>query len=411
MASNPVKIDSMPGLPKGSVLAWGFDNIEANTIDQAAMSSRLPFVEGHVALMPDAHVGIGSTVGSVIPTRGAIIPSCIGVDIGCGMIAVETNLTSHALPGSLDGLLSHIGQAVPAGLGKQFDKQDDRYPNVTKLPPWIDTSLSGPGVDLLSKACKQFGTLGSGNHFVEVCLDEQDTVWVVLHSGSRGAGNKLAQKHINGAKKLMQRYFIDLEDPDLAYLVEGSLEFKAYITDMQWAQDYAAGNRDAMMDAVLQELWDYVAPGVEVQRINCHHNYTTREQHHGKSLWVTRKGAIRARVGDLGVIPGSMGTASYIVAGLGNPASYDSCSHGAGRRLSRTAARKTLTVESLREVMGSRVWNGNTGEQSWQKERDARSLLDEHPAAYKDIDAVMAAQADLVEVKHTLHQILNYKGS
>jgi tRNA-splicing ligase RtcB (3'-phosphate/5'-hydroxy nucleic acid ligase) len=383
------------------VLVWGSD-IEPETIAQAAKASRLPFLQGHLALMPDAHVGMGATIGSVIPTRGAIIPSAVGVDIGCGMIAAETSLVASDLPDDLSTLHTSISTVVPAGLGKAHETQswasDD--PRWSKLPELPTSSVKWSDKDQ-RKTHDQFGTLGSGNHFVEVCLDESDRVWIVLHSGSRGIGNTLAQRHIEGAKGIMARYFIELEDPDLAYLVEGTPEFDEYITDMLWAQRYAMANREAMIDAVLAQLFVAVGWGSEIQRINCHHNYTEMEHHHGKDVWLTRKGAIRARRGDFGVIPGSMGTASYIVSGLGNPASYDSCSHGAGRRMSRSAARKSLTVESLREQMGTRSWDSEKAEE----------LLDEHPMSYKDIDQVMADQADLVKIEHTLRQVLNYKGT
>lgn len=381
-----------------NVLSWASD-IEPNTLDQAAKAARLPFVKGHVALMPDAHVGIGATVGSVIPTKGAIVPAAIGVDIGCGMIAVDTGITSRALPDDLGPLHGLIRAVVPAGVGKGHLELN--LPAFKKHGP-----LHNPATPLDDKQrrtrLEQFGTLGSGNHFVEVCLDERDQVWVVLHSGSRGLGNQLARRHIDGAKALMQRYFISLEDPDLAYFVEGTPEFDAYITDMLWAQDYAMGNREAMMDATLASLRDFLGLGdvPEVGRVNCHHNFTERENHHGHNVWLTRKGAIRAREGDRGVIPGSMGTSSYIVTGNGNPASYMSCSHGAGRRLSRGAARKTLDLDGLRSAMEGKTWN----------DRDAEALLDEDPRAYKDIDQVMADQADLVTIEHSLHQILNYKG-
>ena len=248
---------------------------------------------------------------------------------------------------------------------------------------------------------KQFGTLGSGNHFVEVCLDERDRVWVVLHSGSRGIGNQLAQMHIGRAKKLAKALQLRLKDPDLAYLTEGTPEFDAYIADMLWAQDYAAANRDQMMGAVLREVVRHVGLGRELQRINCHHNFTQREVHDGRELWITRKGAIKADVGDLGVIPGSMGTRSYIVAGKGDPLSWTSCSHGAGRRHSRTKARKLFTADDLAEQMADRTW---------LVER-AGKLVDEIPSAYKDIDQVMADQTDLIEVRHTLRQVLNFKGT
>ena len=384
-----------------NVLAWGSD-LEEATLEQAAKASRLPFVQGYLALMPDAHVGMGATIGSVIPTLGAIIPSAVGVDIGCGMIAVETDLTANDLPDDLAGLHDRIVQVIPAGLGKAHETQswepdDVRWSKLPELPP----SSEGWGQKDRRKVPDQFGTLGSGNHFVEVCLDEGDHVWVVLHSGSRGIGNTLAQRHIENAKGIMARYFIELEDPDLAYLVEGTPEFDAYISDMLWAQRYAMANREAMMDAALRELFAFVGHGNEALRINCHHNYTEKEHHHGKDVWLTRKGAIRAGSGDYGVIPGSMGTRSYIVSGLGNPASYTSCSHGAGRRLSRSAARKTLTVESLKEQMGSRAWDADKAEE----------LLDEHPSSYKDIDQVMHDQSDLAKIEHTLRQVLNYKGT
>ena len=375
------------------VLVWGSD-VEDATVRQAAKAARLPFVRGHVALMPDAHVGMGSTVGSVIPTQGAVIPAAVGVDAGCGMIAAETSIRAEHLPGDLRALYSAIANSVPAGVGKGHDsvqKHQGSMPDISKAGTVFSSKQS-------AKALSQFGTLGSGNHFVEVCLDERGVVWVVLHSGSRGIGNELAQTHIAGAKKLMKEYFVTLEDPDLAYLVEGTTEFKLYISDMLWSQDYAMGNREAMMRSVLGELFRFV-PGKVVTTINCHHNYTTLEHHNGSDVWLTRKGAIRAREGDMGVIPGSMGTSSYIVRGLGNPSSYNSCSHGAGRKMSRSAAKRDLTAESLAELMKDKTWNG-----------DPVALLDEHPNAYKDIDAVMADQKDLAEIVHTLHQVLNYKG-
>jgi tRNA-splicing ligase RtcB len=376
------------------LLSWASD-IEPGTIEQAARTSRLPFVEGHVALMPDAHVGIGSTVGSVIPTRGAIIPSCVGVDIGCGMIATETTLSATDLPDSLDALMPLVQQRVPSGVGKAHDEPvaGDAYAALgrprTELTP-----------KLAHKAVTQFGTLGSGNHFAEVCLDERDRVWTVLHSGSRGIGNQLAQRAIETAKGLMKQRFIELEDPDLAYLVQGEESFDTYIGDMLWAQAYAMGSRQAMADALNASLYEVVGTGASVRTVNCHHNFSRLERHHGKDLWITRKGAIKADVGDEGVIPGSMGTRSYVVTGTGSPASYTSCSHGAGRRMSRHQARKELTADSLRTAMAGRSWN----------DRQAEQLVDEHPAAYKDIDQVMADQADLVTVQHTLRQVFNYKG-
>ncbi len=379
---------------QGNVLIWGAEAIEANTIDQAKRTADLPFVAKPLALMPDAHVGIGATVGSVAFMQGAIVPAAVGVDIGCGMVASLTNLTAGALPDDLSPLLSLIEERIPAGVGRGHGDDRTASPAVS-MPP------SELGAKDTRKVTDQFGTLGSGNHFVEMCLDENDRVWLVLHSGSRGVGNILAQRHINDARGLMKTYFIELADPDLAYVAEGTKEFADYVADMQWAQDYAAGNRDAMMTAALASLRDVVSEAEEIERINCHHNFAVKEHHYGRDGWVVRKGAIRARAGDRGVIPGSMGTSSFIVTGLGNAASYESCSHGAGRRLSRSAARKELTVESLAAAMGDRTWQSSS----------ATELIDEHPSAYKDVDVVMAAQADLVRVDHRLRQVLNYKGT
>lgn len=388
------------------VLVWGADGIDDAAIDQAARAASLPFVEGHVALMPDAHVGKGSTVGSVIPTQGAVIPAAVGVDIGCGMIAVETSLTSASLPDSLDGLFDEIARRIPAGLGKDFRGEGDTHEPGQR---WLADHYPEERVDPLDAAQErtvrdQFGTLGSGNHFVEVSLDEDDAVWLVVHSGSRGIGNQLAQHHISEARGLMEQYFIDLPDPDLAYLVEETAEFRAYITDMTWAQEYAFDNRAEMMRNLVIALANATggtAAELAVETINCHHNYTARENHHGRSLWITRKGAIRARTDDRGVVPGSMGTATYIVSGRGNAASWESSAHGAGRRMSRRQAKKRLDVPGLAEAMGSRTWN----------RRDAGELVDEHPESYKRIDDVMAAQRDLVEVTHRLRSVLNYKGT
>jgi len=376
------------------LLSWASD-LEQGTVDQAARTARLPFVEGHVALMPDAHVGMGSTVGSVVPTRGAVIPACVGVDIGCGMVASETTLTAADLPDSLDALMPLVARRIPAGMGKGHTRgvAGARLAAIGRPATALDGTQD-------KKVAAQFGTLGSGNHFVEVCLDERGVVWTVLHSGSRGIGNQLAQRAIDEAKGLMRERFIRLEDPDLAYLVQGEPSFETYIADMLWAQRYAMGSRAVMGEQILASLFEVVGAGEQVRTINCHHNFTQLEHHMGKDLWITRKGAIKAGAGDEGVIPGSMGTRSYIVSGLGSTASYTSCAHGAGRRLSRTAARKQLSVDSLREAMAGRSWNSES----------ARALLDEHPASYKDIDQVMADQQDLVAVQHTLTQVFNYKG-
>ena len=381
-----------------NVLSWASD-IQPGTIAQAATSARMPFVRGHLALMPDAHVGIGATVGSVIPTDGAIMPAAVGVDIGCGMVAVETDLTAADLPDSLQALMPLIEQRIPAGVGKGHDTAIDTQAGAALA------AIGQPHTTLTGKQEQtvpaQFATLGSGNHFVEVCLDERDVVWTVLHSGSRGIGNQLAKKHIESAKGLMRKMFIRLEDPDLAYLVENTPEFDAYIVDMLWAQRYAMASRQVMSERATRSLLEVVGHGSTVRTINCHHNFTQQERHHGRNLWITRKGAIKADVGDDGVIPGSMGTRSYVVSGKGSPASYHSCSHGAGRRLSRGQARRELTVDSLTELMAGKTWNSDK----------ATTLLDEHPASYKDIDQVMADQADLVAVQHTLRQVFNYKGT
>lgn len=391
MMSGPIPIST----ETGKLLVWGYDGIEDNTIEQAEKASRLPFVKGHVALMPDAHFGFGSTVGSVIPTHGAIIPSAIGVDIGCGMIATKLNMTADQLPDNLDGLHSLIAASVPSGVGTGHD--DLRGSESPYVPDGDWPELTQKQNE---KAYKQFGTLGSGNHFVEIDLDEDDNVWVVLHSGSRGIGNELARVHIDGAKGLMKKYFIDLEEPDLAYLVEGTPEFDAYIKAMLWSQRYAAGNREEMLDAVLEAVCEFTELTFSTaDRINCHHNYTEKEQHNGRSVWLTRKGAIRARTGDRGIIPGSMGTSTYIVSGLGNKASYDSASHGAGRKMSRGAARRTLDTQTLSDQMSGISWNNDS------------KLIDEDPRSYKDIDTVMAAQSDLVKIEHKLRQVLNYKGN
>lgn len=383
----------MPTMAAPNLLSWASD-IEPGTVQQAARTARLPILAGHVALMPDAHIGIGATVGSVIPTEDTIIPAAVGVDIGCGMIATETDLIAADLPANLSALLPTIEQRIPAGVGKGHNSAaDDALGDLGK-----------PATDLTAKqettAAVQFGTLGSGNHFVEVCLDEQDRVWTVLHSGSRGIGNQLASAHIKVAKALAKRWHLQLEDPDLAYLPNGTPEFGAYIRDMLWAQRYAMGSRALMASALNRTLFEAVGKGAGLRTINCHHNFTAQERHHGRKLWITRKGAIKAAAGDEGVIPGSMGTRSYIVRGLGNPSSYESCAHGAGRRMSRSAAKASLTVDSLREAMGDRAWNSDR----------ADSLVDEHPLAYKDVDQVMEDQRDLVEVQHVLRQVLNYKG-
>jgi tRNA-splicing ligase RtcB len=379
------------------LLSWASD-IDDGTIRQAEKTARLPVVFGHVALMADAHVGLGSTVGSVIPTRDAIIPSAVGVDIGCGMIASRLNVTSDKLPDDLGRLLPLIERAVPAGVGKGHDRAGNQ------ALAWLADHQ--PGSKLSPKqattAAVQFGTLGSGNHFFEICVDELDMVWIVLHSGSRGIGNQLAQVHIAKAKRMAKDMELGVEDPDLAYFVQGTDAFEAYLTDMLWAQEWAFANRQQMMHSASRVILKELPPGTRVvDTINCHHNFTAREVHDGVELWITRKGAIRARESDRGVIPGSMGTRTYIVRGAGHPESWMSCSHGAGRRMSRGEARRTFTATDLKRAMEGRAWQADK----------AGDLVDEIPASYKDIDQVMADQRDLVTVESTLHQVLNYKGS
>lgn len=398
----------MADMISNNVLSWASD-LEQNTRDQAQRTADLPFVEKPLALMADAHLGYGATVGSVIATEGAIIPSAVGVDIGCGMAAAPLGIQAADLPDDLGAIHTSIARGVPAGVPRRGKKARGSHRDAI-VNPALDALMArapAAAADDASRVTRQFGTLGSGNHFVEICVDETDAVWVVLHSGSRGIGHKLANTHIDRAKGLMKQYFIELSDPDLAYLVEGTVEFDEYIDAMLWAQDYAAQNRNAMLEQVLRAVFFGIGRGQEgvdsVDRsrvVNCHHNYTEQERHHGKNLWVTRKGAIRACTGDCGVIPGSMATGSFIVEGLGNAASYTSASHGAGRKLSRSAARRQLSPESLSEQMQGIAWNN-----------DAEGLLDEHPDAYKDIESVMHAQSDLVSVTHRLTTILNYKGN
>jgi tRNA-splicing ligase RtcB len=373
---------------------WAND-LDTQTLAQAERTARLPIVTGHVALMPDAHLGLGGTIGSVVPTEGAIIPACVGVDIGCGMAAVRTDLTASDLPDDLRPLLSQIERVVPAGVGQGHERRP--------ADAWLDGHRPRTTLDskLESKAYKQMGTLGSGNHFAEISLDDDERVWLVIHSGSRGIGNILAQSHITEAKAVARRLDIGLEDPNLAYLLEGTPEFDHYLADLRFAQAYALNNRETMINAMLRVFFRFVGKGRELSRVNCHHNYTEREVHQGRELWITRKGAISATAGEMGVLPGSMGTDSYIVEGLGNPESYNSSAHGAGRRMSRTKARKTLTSESLRDAMKGRTWLSNR----------AKSLVDEHPDAYKDVREVIRLSADLVKVRHRLQAILNYKGT
>ena len=378
---------------------WGIENIEENTQLQAERLGRSPVVKGHVALMPDGHVGAGATIGSVFVSDTGMIPAAIGVDIGCGMIAVQTSLNADHLPDNLTGLHDEFARSIPSGIGPRGGRSQPRDQALIWLqanqPPQMPEGFT-------ERVQRQLGTLGSGNHFLEVCLDEDSQVWVVLHSGSRGIGNKLADIHIKKAKDICRLAGIALEDPDLAYFLTGSPEFQAYVADMLWAQDYAYHNRTLMMDEALNQLFRFVGAGKESRRVNCHHNYSIREIHNGEEVWVTRKGAVRAREGDLAVIPGSMGSRSYITKGKGNPDSYNSCAHGAGRRMSRSQAKRELSVDEFTASMDAKgiTWN----------RAGATNLIDESERAYKDIDEVMSAQADLVEVVYVLRQVVNYKG-
>jgi len=382
------------------LISWA-SILEPRTREQAVRTSTMPFVYPHVALMPDAHLGKGATVGSVIPTLGAIIPAAVGVDIGCGMIAVRTGWTEDELraAGPLTPLREAIEAAVPVSAGGYNSALTD---TAAARVADLEAAAARAGFDPGSYAGNwrlQLGSLGSGNHFIEVSVDESGTVWLFLHSGSRGVGNKIAQRHIAVAAELCRRWWIALPDPDLAYLVEGTDEFWTYIRELRWAQDFAAANREEMMDRVTAAVEAHMgAPVTEVERVNCHHNFTEQEQHFGKTVWVSRKGAIRARQGEPGLIPGSMGTASYVVSGTGDPLSLTSSPHGAGRNHSRSAARRLFTRDQLREAMAGIEY------------RDTDAFLDEIPAAYKDIDQVMADAADLVEVRHVLRQVVNVKG-
>ena len=390
----PVTVEAGAGR---SVVSWAFD-AEAETLVQAQRTARSPAVSGPVALMADAHIGMGATIGSVIPTEAAIIPAAVGVDLGCGMTAVRTSHTASQLPDNLNGALDAVAAAVPSGFNAHSEAtmaardwlRNHRLPNKAAVHNKVKAKMGA-----------QLGTLGGGNHFVEMSLDADDGVWVVLHSGSRGVGNSLAKMHIKAAQKTCRKAGRELEDHDLAYLIEGDDGFDAYVADMLWAQDYARANRALMTEAVLGAL--RVATGLDfapADTIDCHHNYAERETHDGSVMWVTRKGAIRAREGDRGVIPGSMGDDTYIVSGRGCSQSYHSASHGAGRLMSRTRAKREITPEQLTKLMAGRTWQAD----------QADKLTDEAPGAYRSIAAVMEAQQDLVDIDHRLTAILNYKG-
>ncbi|MEU8662855.1 RtcB family protein [Actinoplanes philippinensis] len=380
------------------LISWA-SILEDETRRQAEKASQLPFIHPHIALMPDAHLGKGATVGSVIPTRGAIIPAAVGVDIGCGMAAVRTQYHRDDLRGSLTGLRTAIEQAVPLSAGAYNTRlTDSARQRVERLTAEAETAGFDPGQYAKNWAL-QLGTLGSGNHFIEVCHDEKGAVWLFLHSGSRGVGNKIASHHIRVAQTLIAGRGVTLPDRDLAYLEEGTAEFDAYLRELRWAQDFALANRDEMMDRVAGCFAAFIGGPVEQrERVQCHHNYTEQETHYGETVWLSRKGAINAAKGVAGLIPGSMGDASYVVVGKGNPAALHSSPHGAGRAYSRTRARKTFTRDQLRTAMKGIEF------------RDTDAFLDEIPQAYKPIDVVMRDADDLVEIRHTLRQMVNVKG-
>ena len=382
------------------------DDIEPGALQQLKNLAMLPFIaKGGIAAMPDVHWGIGATVGSVIATHGAIIPAAVGVDIGCGMNAVRTSLTASDLPDSVAELRHDIERSIPLGAGGRHQRVDVLDAHFKRLPPsdprWGRALLSGVANDKgLEKASAQLGTLGSGNHFIEICLDEAQAVWVMLHSGSRGTGNIIGRQFIEQAKQLMEKYFITLPDKDLAYFPVNTQDFEDYVVAVGWCQDYVLENRKTMLELVINSMRHRLPPfKLTTEAINCHHNYVERENHYGENVWVTRKGAIRAREGDLGIIPGSMGVKSFIVRGKGNPESYNSCSHGAGRKMGRKEACRRFTVADLEaQTMGVEC-------------RKDAAVLDEIPSSYKDIDEVMANQTDLVEIVHTLKQVCCVKGA
>lgn len=399
----------MSGEGRGHIKAWvkGVP-IEEGAKGQLQRVAGLPFIHKHVAVMPDVHIGIGATVGSVIPTRGAIIPAAVGVDIGCGMMAQRLTIKADQLPDSLGHIRDAIEKAVPHGR-TSFDHKSDRG-SWGEIPKGVELNwklVLAEYEAILEKhpkarsknAAHQLGTLGTGNHFIELCIDEEDYVWVMLHSGSRGAGNTIGRYFINAAKEEMARYFIHLPDEDLSYLVEGSTVFDDYIKALNWAQNYARINREIMMESTLHALRQHLPPfDITMAAINCHHNYAERERHFDANVWVTRKGAVRARETDLGIIPGSMGARSFIVRGKGNPESFCSCSHGAGRVMSRKEAQRRFTVDDhIAATEGVEC-------------RKDDSVIDETPGAYKDIELVMSAQSDLVEIIHTLKQVVCVKG-
>lgn len=376
------------------------EKVEAEAIQQLTNTANLPFVFKHVAVMPDVHVGIGATVGSVIATKNAICPAAVGVDIGCGMMAVKTKLDAKRVEERTANIRAAIERAIPVG----FDQNTSLASPVLEWAGWEYWKAKKSKLvdkDLFKKAQHQLGSLGGGNHFIEVCLDTERNVWVLLHSGSRGVGNSIAQRYIENAKDLMKKLSISLPDPNLAYFAKGQKEFANYLADLTWCQAYAFENRQEMMRRVLEilsALFEDNRPLERSTEVNCHHNYVESEKHFGQNVLVTRKGAVRARQGDLGIIPGSMGTRSYIVVGKGNTESFQSCSHGAGRVMSRTQAKKQFTLKDLK---------AQTEGVDCRKDK---AVIDEIPGAYKSIEEVMKNQEDLVEIQTELKQILCVKG-
>ncbi|PMZ95265.1 MULTISPECIES: RtcB family protein [unclassified Pseudomonas] len=381
--------------------------VEDDARKQLMNTAKMPFIFKHLAVMPDVHLGKGSTIGSVIPTVGAIIPAAVGVDIGCGMIAARTSLHARDLPDNLHGLRTAIEKAVPHG--KTFGRRDQgAWDNVPNQADQVWSGLAGRFKAITDKHPRlektnnrqHLGTLGGGNHFIEVCLDEADRVWFMLHSGSRGVGNAIGNLFIELAQADMRQHMVNLPDRDLAYFEEGSRHFADYVEAVEWAQDFARHNRELMMQAVVAATRKVLGKPFEasLEAVNCHHNYVQKEQHFGREVLVTRKGAVSAQKGQLGIIPGSMGAESFIVRGLGNEESFCSCSHGAGRVMSRTKAKSRFTVEDQQRA---------TAHVECRKDKD---VIDEIPMAYKDIDAVMKAQRELVEVVHTLRQVVCVKG-
>jgi tRNA-splicing ligase RtcB len=397
----PVRQEIQEGLVPVKVYTG---EIEPAARAQLVNISRLPIVHHHVAAMPDVHLGIGATVGSVIPTKSAIIPAAVGVDIGCGMMATRLSLTANELDeSSLRKVFGQVSRDVPLGFNSHDDR-DARTHAARGFQKRLESILAkhpgiGKRVGRRSSWVHQLGTLGGGNHFIEVCLDESDHVWAMLHSGSRGIGNAIGSYFIELAKKDAERNQLQLPDRDLAYFPEGARHFDDYVDAVGWAQEYARANREEMMELVLEAMHRHL-PAFEVTgaAVNCHHNYVERELHYGERVWLTRKGAIRAGEGELGIIPGSMGARSYIVRGKGSAESFHSCAHGAGRRMSRKAAQKTFTTNDLMEQTSGVICRKDSG------------VIDEIPGAYKNIDEVMDNQSDLVEVVHTLKQVLCVKG-